>query len=33
MGYDYGNEISELLDNGYSYEEAVEMCEFVFGEE
>lgn len=33
MGYDYGNEINELLNDGYSYEEAVEICKFFFGEE
>lgn len=30
--YDYGNEISELLAEGWDYEEAVEYCEFVCGE-
>ena len=33
MYYDYGNEINELLDAGYSYEEAVEACKFFYGEE
>lgn len=28
---DYGNEISELIDNGRSYEDAVEWCEFIEG--
>ena len=31
--YDYGNEISELMDQGYTYEDAVEWCKFVYGEE
>lgn len=32
MNYNYHNEISELLDDGMSYEEACAWCEFVFGE-
>ena len=32
MSYDYGNEVSELIADGCSYEEAVEWCEFVYGE-
>lgn len=31
--YDYGNEISELIANGWTYEDAVEWCKFVYGEE
>lgn len=31
--YDYGNEISELLADGWSYEDAVDYCEFVCGTE
>lgn len=30
--YDYGNEISELIADEWSYEETVEWCEFVYGE-
>ena len=30
--YDYGNEIGELLANGWDYDEAVEWCEFMYGE-
>ena len=30
--YDYSNEISEMLADGLSYEEAVEWCKFVYGE-
>lgn len=30
--YDYGNEISEMLADGYDYEDAVEWCKFVCGE-
>ena len=30
--YDYGNEIAELLADGWDYDEAVEWCEFVSGE-
>lgn len=30
--YDYGNEISEMIDSGWSYEEAVEWCEFMYVE-
>ena len=30
--YNYGNEISELIANGWSYEEAVEWCKFVCSE-
>ena len=30
--YDYGNEISELLANGWDYDEAVEWCEFMSGD-
>lgn len=33
MSYDYSNEINELLDNGWSYEEAEEWCKFVCGED
>ena len=29
---DYGNEINELLSNGWSYEDAVEYCKFISGE-
>ena len=29
---DYSNEISELLSEGWSYEDAVEWCAFVAGE-
>lgn len=28
---DYGNEINELISDGWSYEAAVEWCEFVNG--
>lgn len=31
MNYNYHNEISELLADGWSYEDAVAWCEFVFG--
>ena len=31
MLYNYHCEISELLDDGMSYEEACALCEFVFG--
>ena len=30
---EYGHEISELLDEGWSYEDAVEWCAFVAGED
>lgn len=30
---DYGNEISELIADGWTYEDAVELCEFIYGEE
>jgi hypothetical protein len=30
--YDDGNEISELLADGWDYDEAVEWCEFMYGE-
>lgn len=30
---DFGNEISELLANGWSYEEAIEWCAFILGED
>lgn len=32
MMCDYGNEISELLAEGWDYDEAVEWCRFVNGE-
>lgn len=31
--YDYGNEISEMLADGINYDEAVEWCKFVYGED
>ena len=31
MNYNYHLEISELLDEGHSYEQAVALCESVFG--
>lgn len=31
--YDYGNEISELVADGWAYEDAVEWCKFMYGEE
>ena len=30
--YDYSNEISELLADGWDYDEAVEWCKFISGE-
>lgn len=33
MNYNYHYEISELMDDGMSYEEAVAWCEFVCGED
>lgn len=31
--YNYHCQVSELLSDGYSYEEACALCEFVFGDE
>lgn len=31
--YDYGHELGELIADGYDYDEAVAMCEFVYGGE
>lgn len=33
IGYNYHLEISELLNDGLTYEQAVAKCEFVFGED
>jgi hypothetical protein len=30
---DYGNEISELLDSGWGYDDAADWCAFVTGED
>lgn len=30
--HDYGNEISELIAEGWTYEEAEEWCKFVSGD-
>ena len=28
----YGNEITELMADGWDYDEAVEWCKFIYGE-
>lgn len=32
MCYDYGNEISEMLGDGWEYDDAVEWAKFINGE-
>lgn len=31
--YDYSNDITELLAEGWDYDDAVDWCEFMFGED